>query len=308
MTLDGAATGTRSRAGGSGQRIVHEDGTATWVHLFGPEESLFGALHEPSDLVRAAVVICSPVCAEMPRNYRREVLLGRELARRGIATLRFHYRGTGNSAGESEELGLGTMIEDATEAIGCLGEMAGEVPVAVVGTRVGAVVAAAAAANVGGRPMVLWDPVIDAGRYFREVFRARLITDLKQGTTGDRTATDLVEELERTGWVEVAGYPITLPLYAGLSSTPLAGHLGPGTGPVLVVEMNRQGRASRPVTAAVAEWRERGVTVTATAVDHVEAWWFGASARDGAVEAQVAGEAVVPLSVGFLDDHAAAVL
>jgi hypothetical protein len=293
-----------SAPAGSGQMLSHDDGTATWVHFFGDGDGTrFAALHLPAEPAFAAVVVCSPVCAEMPRNYRREVLLGRELARRGVATLRFHYRGSGNSSGRSEELGLDTMRVDATCAIRQARRLVGAVPVALVGTRVGAVVAADAAAEAGGCPTAVWDPVVDGERYFREVFRAQLMTELKQGTSGGRTTAELVEELRRTGWVEVAGYPITRELYDGLRSSPLVHSFGPGAGPLLVVEMNRNDRTSKAVGAALAEWRGRGVSVASVVVEHLEAWWFGAGGRDGAVEARVAGEAVVPVTADFLEHH-----
>jgi hypothetical protein len=293
-----------SAPAGTGHMLTHDDGTATWVHFFGDGDGTrFAAMHLPSEPPTAAVVVCSPVYAEMPRNYRREVLLGRELARRGLATLRFHYRGAGNSSGRSEVFGLDTMRADVTCAIRQARRLVGAVPVALVGTRVGAVVAAEAASENGGCPTALWDPVVDAERYFREVFRARLMTELKQGTTGGQTTADLVEELRRTGWVEVAGYPITRELYEGVSSSPLVRSVGPGTGPLLVVEMNRQDRTSKAVGAALSEWRGRGVTVASVVVEHLEAWWFGAGGRDGAVEARVAGEAVVPVTADFLAYH-----
>ncbi len=94
------------------------------------------------------VLVCSPLHAEMQRNYRREVLLSRRLASAGAAVERFHYRGTGNSAGEPGRLALDTMIEDGIAAVHHLQQRVGGVPLVVLGTRVGGLVAAAVA--VGG--------------------------------------------------------------------------------------------------------------------------------------------------------------
>src|SRR5579864_3975497 len=60
-------------------------------------QRLFATLHLPAGTPSSGVVICSPLFVEAERNYRREVLLGRCLAEHGVACVRFHYRGTGNS-------------------------------------------------------------------------------------------------------------------------------------------------------------------------------------------------------------------
>ena len=74
-------------------------GTATTeVRYLGPEGArIITVTHRPAGPVRGAVVIASPIQSEYLKNNRREVLIGRELAERGIAVRRFHYRGMGLS-------------------------------------------------------------------------------------------------------------------------------------------------------------------------------------------------------------------
>jgi hypothetical protein len=298
-----SAIKARLGASGEGAFLSGDDQTATWVHFFGGHErQLFGALHLPADDPRGGVLVCSPVCAEMARNYRREVLLGRALAERGVAVLRFHYWGSGNSGGDSSELGFETMCADAGLAFQHLRDEIGDVPLGVVGTRLGAVVAAVTASTGRGAPTAFWEPVVDPGRYFREVFRARLMTDLKQGASTGSSTQELAQQLQREGTVEIAGYPITRALYDGVVSLPLPEIMTEGAAPVLLVEMNGQQRLSKSASAAVAAWRSHGLQVETRVIDHAEAWWFGAGARDGAADARVAGEAVVPLTATFLAD------
>jgi hypothetical protein len=298
-----SAITARLGASGEGAFLSRDDQTSTWVHYFGGHERpLFGALHLPADDPAGGVLVCSPVCAEMARNYRREVLLGRALAERGVAVLRFHYWGSGNSGGGSGELGFDTMRVDTALAFRHLRDEIGDVPLGVMGTRLGAVVAAVTASTLSGAPTAFWEPVVDPARYFREVFRARLMTDLKQGATTGSSTQELVQQLQREGAVEIAGYPITRELYDGVMALPLPQVMREGAGPVLVVEMNRQQRLSKSASAAVAAWRNDGLQVETSVIDHAEAWWFGAGAREGAADARVAGEAVVPLTARFLAD------
>jgi len=83
---------TRLDAGGS----IEE------ASFIGPEgRAMFAFLHLPDGApVLGGLVVCSPMDAETLRHYRKEVLLGRMLAPRGVAVLRFHYRGAGNSDGD----------------------------------------------------------------------------------------------------------------------------------------------------------------------------------------------------------------
>ena len=102
---------------------------------------MFSALHRPDGASNAAVVICSPIQAEQLRNYRREVLLARELARQGLTVQRFHYRGSGNSDGSPADVTFETMLEDARTALRLMQDRA-DGAIALVGTRLGASVAA----------------------------------------------------------------------------------------------------------------------------------------------------------------------
>jgi uncharacterized protein len=286
-----------------------DEGTSTWVHFLGSRSRpLFAALHLPAGPALGATLICPPIGAELARNYRREVLLGRALARRGIAALRFQYWGTGHSGGDSSDLGFDGMCADAEVAIEHLRATVGVLPVGIVGTRLGAVVATVTAARSAPFAIALWDPVIAPERYFREVFRARLMTDLKHGGAGPSNSRTLVEELDRVGVVEVAGYPITAALHHEAMAQPLPQLLEIGRCPVLLLEMERQGRLSRSADALQKQLAAAGRSVTTKVVEHTGSWWFGASARDGAADAQTTAEAAITVTVDFLAEHLTAAM
>jgi pimeloyl-ACP methyl ester carboxylesterase len=292
----------RSRLVASADGTLLVDGeAATWVHFFGPAgRRLFGALHLPDGAPELGVVICQPIHAETARNYRREVLLARSLAGSGAAVLRFHYRGAGNSDGDSTDLDLETMFEDTGHAVRHLQELAGVERLAFLGTRLGATAAASASAEYPGSVLALWEPIVESGRYFRELFRARMMTDLKRGATRGSSTQQFVDRLEQEGLVEVAGYPITHRLYRSAMRYPLSATVGPDAGPVMIVELNGQERLRKETVALVDAWRASGATIEARVIAHTEAWWFGASGRGGTLDARVVAEEIVPVTANFL--------
>ena len=77
---------------------------------------LFGLFHlplmAPHALRRAGLVICSPFAVEQVGASLLQVETARVLAANGLCVLRFHYRGSGDSDGESEELTLSGQVAD----------------------------------------------------------------------------------------------------------------------------------------------------------------------------------------------------
>lgn len=231
--------------------------------------------HLPAGTPRGGVLICSPIKSELMKNYRREVLLSRALARCGIAVQRFQYRGTGNSHGDPDALSFETMVEDAQAALARLRECAGMQRTAFVGTRLGGLVAAAAAKGIGGAPLVLWEPVTETAPYFRELFRARMIGELRAGTSTDRpSAVSLADELTKTGYLDVLGYSIDRSLYESVKERSLLGELGNVARPILLVQMSRTTRLRGNYARLMAQLEPAGFTFETETVQEEEAWWF----------------------------------
>lgn len=228
----------------------------------------FTILHRPSGDPRAVLVVCAPVLIEQMRNYRREVELARLLAARGVATLRFHYRGTGHSDGGNDDLVLGSMVEDAAGAVAHAAEQVGDdVPLGLLGTRLGGLVAAAVRPAA---PLVLWHPVLDGRAWVREVQRARAVGDLRAPEAGDEAAA---EEDRR----EVLGYALTTALVDSVSAAQLVPLVRERTGPVFVVDAGRDEDTRTPgarLASAAPHVTRVGVREDASA------WWFPAALSD----------------------------
>ncbi|MDJ0953311.1 MAG: alpha/beta hydrolase [Acidimicrobiia bacterium] len=243
------------------------------IGFFGDEEQMFGCLHLPEQPAQAAVVICSSTHAELLKAYHLEVLLARELAARGIAVHRFHYRGDGNSDGADTELNLPAMIDAARRATTRLVDRSGATRLAYVGVRMGAFPATRLAAEHEGSPLLLWDPVIDADAFMKDAIRSHAISALK-GEAKPERVDQVLDRLEREGSVELLGYELTSAFHSSIAGKHLADD--PPTGAaVLIVPFGT--RNVEPLTAA---WGGAGVDVTDLQGTGREAWWLDEQATE----------------------------
>jgi pimeloyl-ACP methyl ester carboxylesterase len=260
---------------------------------------LFCCVDLPEGAAHAGVVVCPPLHAEAITSYRREVLLARALASAGLAACRFHYRGTGNSQGEPRAVTFDSMLADARAAAAHLRRRAGCELLGLVGTRYGALVAAAAVADA---PVVLWDPVADPGRYFRETFRARLIHDLRRGGPGQGGLQGLLEELRRDGSVDLLGYEVTRDLYDSSLRVSLGQLLGSAGRPALVLQLSTDDELRVEYRELLAAWTGADVPVAAEIVPEDPSWWFWEETWEPE-EGRPGTRALVDGSVAWLTRH-----
>jgi len=139
-----------------------------------PRPHLFGALTMPPEGVAvhdAGVVICSPIGHEESSAYRPLRGLAHQLALGGHPTLRFDLPGVGDSLGEDTDEGLlGSWLASIATAVETLRTETGVATVALVGVRLGATLAALAAAReVAVDELVLWEPPVRGKAYVREM-------------------------------------------------------------------------------------------------------------------------------------------
>jgi alpha/beta superfamily hydrolase len=255
--------------------------------------------HIPNGEIRAGLIVCPGLFNDLAKNHRRETLLARALADRGIAALRFDYRGTGNSGADGFEATFESMVDDARRAAEHLTERARLDEVAFLGTRVGALVAAAAVER-GDTPLALWEPVVDIDRYFRDCFRARLMSELKRATSRDDKREDLLSVMQREGSVDVLGYPVRANLYESLRGRTVAGESGQHARPFLLVQFSRRPALRSEYEQLVAALESRGASVSARVFEREESWWFNEDVRrveDTATEAR----ALLEMTTEWLD-------
>jgi pimeloyl-ACP methyl ester carboxylesterase len=142
--------------------------------FFGTSDRMLFGLYSPASgsRERQGAVICAPLMQEYVWTHRTCRALAQRLAQAGVDVLRFDYFGTGDSAGKSTEVSIDGSVEDTLAAIDELCDIAAVRKVRLIGLRLGAAIAARAAARskrVHG--LVLWDPVSD-GRSLGEALHA----------------------------------------------------------------------------------------------------------------------------------------
>lgn len=130
--------------------------------------SLFGIYEAPPvGGPSRGIVVCNTIGREYYFTHRTCRLLTERLAGAGLHALRFDQLGTGDSALELDEVTWDDWVGSVAEAVEELRDMAELSSVGLIGLRVGAEVAAEAAAQCNVDRLVLWDPVPDRSRFIR---------------------------------------------------------------------------------------------------------------------------------------------
>jgi hypothetical protein len=209
------------------------------------------------------VIVCSPLFVEAERNYRREVLLGRCLAERGLACLRFHYRGTGNSD-SANAVTFDSMLEDARTGADELASM-GVQRWGIVGTRIASLVAARLAEPTPSAPIAFWAPVVDASKWIRAVSRSSRIAAL----TDQRANPPSPANPHADETLDAMGYTV---LPRGFIDAPPLDP--PAGGKVLVVQMDRNSTLAAGYRDITARWTAAGGQVTSAVFKMDQPWWF----------------------------------
>lgn len=175
--------------------------------------SLFGVYHPPkaAQARGTGVVLCYPFGQEYMRAHRAYRQMALLLSKAGFHVLRFDYYGTGDSSGDAMDASLTQWVEDARAAADELKETAEVKRVAFVGLRLGAAVAALAAAGRDDVDQVaLWDPAVTGAAYLAE------ITEHRTDSVGNSR-----NSVREDGVIGVLGFPITDTLRTELATMDL---------------------------------------------------------------------------------------
>jgi alpha-beta hydrolase superfamily lysophospholipase len=160
---------------------------------------LFAWLHLPEAAAPSGhgVVVCPPVGHEQVHAHRGLRHLADALAGAGFPVLRFDLHGTGDSAGADEDPDrLATWLANVRDARGWLEQELGCTRVSLVGLRLGAALAARAAAERAVDGLLLWAPVVKGRSYVREL-KALSLTAAR----GARPPAAAPEGIEAAGFV-----------------------------------------------------------------------------------------------------------
>jgi pimeloyl-ACP methyl ester carboxylesterase len=132
---------------------------------------LYGVYHAPeARQTGPAVLLLNPFGEEAIRAFRIYRLIAERLARAGVATLRFDYEATGDSAGDCAKASLSLFEQSTLAAHEELLDLSGASSAIWIGLRLGASVALRAAARAERLAgLILWDPISVGAEYLREL-------------------------------------------------------------------------------------------------------------------------------------------
>ena len=145
-----------------------------------PSRQMFGIHHAASTARKSdkAVLLISPFGHEALRIHRFYRLLAERLSRQGVSVLRFDPYGTGDSAGDDEDVDLQGWSADILQAHRELARLSGATRIRWFGSRLGANAAMLAAACDPAPAyldqVVAWDPIPDGRAYLADLGRAQL--------------------------------------------------------------------------------------------------------------------------------------
>lgn len=156
-------------------------------------QQIVGMLHLPDGRGRfPTALLLHGFTGTKVEPHRMFVKLARALAQHGIATLRFDYRGSGDSAGEFEDMTIRSEVADALEAIKFLArhKQINSRRLALIGLSMGGAVASYVVAREKARfkSLVLWAPVAEGA-----------------GILDDLSTPDAVSSLAETGITDHEG-------------------------------------------------------------------------------------------------------
>jgi len=231
---------------------------------------LFGVLHRPAETPRLGLAFCCPYGQEMVSSYARFSRWAKLLEQEGIAVLRFHYGGTGESAGSSGDFSFESACADTEAAVICLRERLAGTPLGLFGYRFGATVAARVASRVRPDMLVLWAPVVDPAAYLRELLRLRLTKELVHQRQGHVKVTrrELVEQLEAGQCIDLFGDDLSPVFYSQLLEA------NPWAEPPVGVKVLWLARAQegRPGADKARHWQQVQVAIDYRAIPEIVFW------------------------------------
>ncbi len=200
-------------------------------------------------------------------------LLSREAASAGYPALVYHSRGYGDSAGDTADVSFETLIEDAISAAGEGCKRAGVNRVIWVGIRFGCLVAAEAALRrPGAAALAFWEPIHRGADYFRQLARGILFAAVARNERPNKTANDLLEELDREGRLQVFGSYLYRKFYASGRAAELVKSLAQWDGPTHVAQVQPRLKLSPDNAALVSTLESRGAKVHVTRIGDEPGW------------------------------------
>lgn len=223
-------------------------------------DDCFGWLHDAdaAGARRLGVVLCPAFAQEEVCTHYGLMALAERLAAAGMPTVRFDYRGTGDSV--AFDPSVASMTADIARAVACLRQQSGVGPVVLVGVRLGAALAWQAADGIDGiAAMVMIAPVSSGRAFIRETRASASVASL--------SGLEPVPPIDGDLPMIANGFRWSAKLQRELAAIDLSTAPAPKW-PTLILP----GRADRRAGTLAAAWRQGGAAVTEHPFPDYDGW------------------------------------
>lgn len=178
---------------------------------------------ETPDRLRGALLYVHPFAEEMNKSRRAIAVAACAFAEAGWAVLQIDLLGCGDSSGELSDATWETWCEDVVAGYRWLESRCERTP-ALWGLRLGCVLASDTAAQLETQPnLLLWQPVLSGRIHLTQFLRLKVAAEALDDAAASRTKVSaLRQSLAHGETLEIAGYPVTPALAAGMDSAELA--------------------------------------------------------------------------------------
>ncbi len=203
-----------------------------------PLAPVFTYADGPDDAARALLVV-SPLASEAVGSRRALVQLVRALGARGHGALLVDPRGTGESAGEPEDVTFEALCDDLRLG---LAELARRFPAArphLLAFRYAAPAALAVAEADAPARLLLIDPCLDPQAALRHDLRHEIARRVMRRGSAGETRDELLAQLGRGEAIVVDGQRLSPALFAGLVASAPAELLERSAGRATVLKSGR---------------------------------------------------------------------
>ncbi|MGQ0669174.1 MAG: serine aminopeptidase domain-containing protein [Actinomycetota bacterium] len=211
------------------------------LHVEIGDDRCFALLYRPTEPRDLGFVVCHSYGLELLTLRRVERGVARTLAAMGYPVLAMHRRGYGDSMGSLADATLERHMEDTRAAAERLSAEAGTSRLGLIGARFGGLLAGLAAREGGVDRLVMMNPALRGRDYLRQLIREMHMVQVAISAGRSlRTQGEIVEELQRTGMVDVLGHPIYRRLFDALTEADLTKDMGAFRGEALLFQISKR--------------------------------------------------------------------
>jgi exosortase A-associated hydrolase 2 len=191
-------------------------------YFAGDSSDLYASFHAAEGDAKAAILIAPPFGDERRACTRFLAQFARRLAAAGCDVLRVDLSATGESPGDLRDAMLPRWAGDIDAAY-CELRKLSSAPVHIgLGVRLGAnLLLRSSQADA----LVLWEPLLDGGKYVDEIVRRKLIKEMKGSGQAANDATSIAAAWAAGDTVDCDGFAISAALACELRSLKMASDL-----------------------------------------------------------------------------------